>query len=103
MRNVDPLLKTRFKLSFNKAGNCTVFRKDQAEELEGQWVWLIDATDGQNDKLVHSDALREAYLAGWKDCYEEPRPFSAARDSLCNRYLESSSPITTTTGKAQTP
>lgn len=87
MNKVEPLLKTRFKLSFNKVGNCTVFRKDQAEELFGEWVWLIDAADGKNDPLFASEAIREAYVAGWKDCYEEPRPFSAARESLCSRYL----------------
>lgn len=48
---VTPLLKTRFKLSFNKAGNCTTFYRSQAEELDGQWVWLIDASDGGNDPL----------------------------------------------------
>lgn len=48
---VKPLLATRFKLSFNKAGNCTTFRRDQAEQLEGEWVWLINATNGMNDPL----------------------------------------------------
>jgi hypothetical protein len=52
MKTVKPLLATRFKLGFNKAGNCTTFRKDQAAYLEGTWVWLIEATDGMNAPLV---------------------------------------------------
>ncbi len=48
---VKPLFGTRFKLSFNQAGNCTTFRRDHAEQLEGEWVWLIEATNGKNDPL----------------------------------------------------
>lgn len=48
---VKPLLATRFKLSFDSQGRCTTFRKDQVEKLFGEWVWLIDATDGMNDPL----------------------------------------------------
>jgi hypothetical protein len=47
---VKPLCAHRFKLSFNKVGNCTSLG-NFAEELDGQWVWLIDATDGMNDPL----------------------------------------------------
>lgn len=47
---VKPLCAHRFKLSFNKVGNCTTL-KNFAEELDGKWVWLIDATDGMNDPL----------------------------------------------------
>ena len=48
---VKPLLATRFKLSFDGKGRCTTFRKDQADALEGGWVWLIEATNGMNDPL----------------------------------------------------
>lgn len=48
---VAPLLATRFKLGFDNRGRCTTFRKDQAEKLEGEWVWLIDAANGKNDPL----------------------------------------------------
>lgn len=47
---VEFLTKTRFKLSFNKVGNCTSFHHF-SDELSGQWVWLVDATDGKNDPL----------------------------------------------------
>lgn len=47
---VKPLCAHRFKLSFNKAGNCTSLG-NFSEVLDGQWVWLIDATDGMNDPL----------------------------------------------------
>ncbi len=47
---VKPLCAHRFKLSFNKVGNCTSLG-NFAKELDGQWVWLIDATDGMNDPL----------------------------------------------------
>lgn len=55
---VKPLFATRFKLSFNKAGNCTTFYPSQVDELHGQWVWLIDATDGMNDRLYPAPQTR---------------------------------------------
>lgn len=48
---IKPLFATRFKLSFDRKARCTTFRKDQAEKLEGQWVWLIEATNGMNEAL----------------------------------------------------
>jgi hypothetical protein len=51
---VEPLLAPPVKLAFNKAGNCTTFRRDQAERLEGEWVWLIEATNGMNDPVYYS-------------------------------------------------
>ena len=47
---VAPLFRARFKLSFNSVGSCTTF-KHIAREIDGKWVWLIDATDGKNDPL----------------------------------------------------
>lgn len=56
----SPLLGIRFKLSFNKAGNCTTFYRGQAEELDGQWVWLVDATDGRNNpRTMSPEALAD--------------------------------------------
>ncbi|MGR9130806.1 hypothetical protein [Rhizobium leguminosarum] len=40
-------------------------------------------------KMKITEDIRAAYLAGWKDCYDEPRPFTAARDNMCDRYLSS--------------
>lgn len=53
---LKPLLATRFKLSFDGKGRCTTFRKDQAEKLFGEWVWLIEATDGMNSTLYAAPA-----------------------------------------------
>jgi hypothetical protein len=55
---VKPLCAHRFKLSFNKAGNCTTL-KNFSEDLDGQWVWLIDATNGMNDPLFAASALEQ--------------------------------------------
>lgn len=48
---VKPLLGTRLKLSFDSKGRCTSFYKHQVEELHGEWVWLIEATNGMNSPL----------------------------------------------------
>lgn len=54
---LNPLCGHRFKLSFNKAGNCSSMG-NFANELDGQWVWLIDATDGMNNpRTMNSEAL----------------------------------------------
>lgn len=113
MNKVAPLLATRFKLSFNKVGNCTVFRKDQAEELDGRWVWLIDATDGMNYPLVSKEEVE-------REVFDRLHLISCFCDEMTGRnwadkvlYIRQqaerirsdlgSSPITTTTGKARTP
>jgi hypothetical protein len=44
------LCRHRFKLTFNKSGNCTSLG-NFADVLDGQWVWLIEATDGMNDPV----------------------------------------------------
>jgi hypothetical protein len=54
-----PLLATRFKLSFDRKGRCDSFRKDQANELIGEWVWLIEATDGMNYPLYSGGGAYE--------------------------------------------
>lgn len=59
---VAPLLGTRFKLSFNRSGNCTTFRRDQADQLDGEWVWLIEATNGMNDPLYLAPPARPATM-----------------------------------------
>jgi hypothetical protein len=44
------LTRTRFKLAFNKAGNCTSLW-NFANELDGEWVWLVSAENGKNSSL----------------------------------------------------
>lgn len=54
---LHPLCGHRFKLSFNKVKNCTTL-SNFADELDGQWVWLVDASDGRNlVKSMTSEAL----------------------------------------------
>ena len=63
---VKPLLATRFKLSFDRKGRCTTFRKDQAEALFGEWVWLVEATNGMNDPLYTATAVPAPQMRGLK-------------------------------------
>lgn len=58
---VKPIFGIRFKLSFDSKGRCTTFYKSQAEELQGEWVWLIKATDGMNSPLYASSTPALTY------------------------------------------
>lgn len=85
---VKPLLGTRFKLTFNKAGNCTNFYRSQREELEGKWVWLIDATDGVNKSLYSAPDTQASQYAYERDLARRERDeVTAERDRFVEQAM----------------